>query len=299
MLNRKIYIIFLITIIIVCALIGGNNIKQEGFESHSPRLCCIYAYYEKDKSVDPTCVENLEYFMKNAIQDNVDYYFVINGSKCSVKIPTNKPNIKRFNRENKGFDFGAYSYMLDKIKDKSYDYYFFVNTSVCGPFLGNRNTKDWTQVFIDKFNKPDVKIVGTVLHIFPVAECFGFDLKEIYKHEPPYPHLQSMVFCINRDYKDYLFSIDFFNEDEINNSSFHSVITHKEIALSQHALNKGWKINSVVKQFEDQDYSQIKTGFNPTSNHGEPYCEGCFFGSTITPEEALFFKTNKGLKILQ
>ena len=289
--------------VIVAVLLGTSYVKdREGLETQeNQRLCCIYAYYEKDKSVDPTCVENLDYFMKNGIRDNVDYYFVINGSKCSVEIPTDKPNIKRIDRENKGFDFGAYSYMLDKLKDKTYDYYFFVNTSVRGPFLGDRPTKDWTQVFIDKFNKPDVKIVGTVLHIFPVTDCFGFDLKQIYKHEPPYPHLQSMIFCMNREYKDYLMSIDFFNEEEINNSSFHSVITHKEIALSQHALNNGWQINSVVKQFEDQDYSQIKIGFNPTTRdgNGEPYCEGCFFGSTITPEEALFFKTNKGLKVRQ
>ena len=81
--------------------------------------------------------------------DEVDYYFVINGD-YSIIFP-NKPNIKIYTRENKGYDFGAYSYIVHKLK--RYDYYFFMNTSVKGPYLNNNDKSsqiyllhDWVSI---------------------------------------------------------------------------------------------------------------------------------------------------------
>ena len=130
--NKK-FLIFLILCIVILLLfilniIDENKIKKyESFDNMNKKYVCMYAYYEKDRDYR----SNLEYFLKNGILDNVDYYFILNG-KCSVNIPE-KSNIKVLKRENKGFDFGAWSYALSKIDDE-YDYYIFVNSSVKGPF---------------------------------------------------------------------------------------------------------------------------------------------------------------------
>lgn len=169
-----------------------------------------------------------------------------------------------------------------------------MNTSVRGP---NAKIKTkWTNLFIDKFNK-DVKVVGTTVNVSPLIDVFGHNLNELYGHAPPHTHLQSMVFAIDKEYKDFLMNKGFFNEEEINTKDFHWVVTHKEVGLSQHALNNGWNINSVMSKFADKDYRKEPIGFNPTSNEGEPYCNGCYFGNTIDKYEAVFFKTNRKLTL--
>ena len=137
------------------------------------KLCCIYAYYEKTDSYK----SNLEYFLKNAILDNVDYYIIINGNS-TINIPS-KFNIIVYKRPNIGFDFGAYSYAVSKI-NKIYDYYFFLNTSVCGPYLRN-NDKPWTSYFLDLFNKNlKTKLVGTTINIYGVKSFNGKNFVKLY-----------------------------------------------------------------------------------------------------------------------
>lgn len=70
------------------------------------KICCVYAYYEKDDLYK----ENFVYFLENGIYDEIDYYMIINDS-CSVDIP-NKENIIIMKRENIGYDFGAWRLRL-------------------------------------------------------------------------------------------------------------------------------------------------------------------------------------------
>jgi outer membrane protein assembly factor BamD (BamD/ComL family) len=67
------------------------------------QICCIYAYYEKNEKYK----KNFEHFLQHGILPNVDYFIVVNGL-CTVVIPKYK-NIHVYPRENKGYDFGAYS----------------------------------------------------------------------------------------------------------------------------------------------------------------------------------------------
>jgi hypothetical protein len=95
----------------------NNNLKELN------NIVCFYTYYEKDDLYK----NNFKFFLENGILNNVDYYIIING-ECSVYIPE-KNNIVVYKRENKGYDFGAYSYAIKKLHHK-YEYYFFINTSV-------------------------------------------------------------------------------------------------------------------------------------------------------------------------
>ena len=175
------YTILLVVLFIILLFLFNSNIFgiKENFSSNNKeknKICCFYAYYEKDDLYK----KNFEYFLKNGILDNVDYYIILNGD-CSVAI-NNSPNINILKRKNKGYDFGAYSYAIKQLK-KIYNYYFFLNTSVRGPYLNNHYTsnKNWTDYFIDLFNKKDIKIVGTSINIFPFNLFENYNLKVLYK----------------------------------------------------------------------------------------------------------------------
>jgi hypothetical protein len=280
----------IITFIIV--LFQYKNLKkrtkpilQELFKQRNPSCCCLYTYYEKNDLYK----NNFIYFLDNGILENVDYYIIINGF-CSVEIP-DKENIFVFKRKNKGYDFGAFSYGIKKL-NKKYDYYFFINTSVAGPYLRN-NSKPWTNYFLDLFND-NVHLVGTSINIYGSNRFSKYNLTKLYKKNIPFTHIQSMFFCIDAEYFDYLNKINFFDEDELNNvSNIGYIIAHKEIGLSQIAINNGWNINSILSKYKDLDYINIKEDFNHTSNNGDPYYNNAYFGETINKYDVIFFKTNR------
>lgn len=280
-----IFIIF-ITFILFNNLCNNKKYIKENFDENN-KLCCFYAYYEKNMDYK----NNFQYFLNNAILDNVDYYIIING-KSSIFIPSKK-NIKIYYRENKGYDFGAYSYAIDRL-NKKYDYYFFLNTSVKGPYL--KKNIPWTTFFLNLFQK-DVKVVGTSINIYS-ANSLGekYNLYDFYNKNPPYPHVQSMFFCIDYEYFEYLKNNNFFNEYEINNApDMDYIIVKKEIGLSQNALEKGWNINCILSKYKNLDYRKITKDINNSSFHGDPYYSKSYFGKDIDKYEVIFYKNNRAI----
>jgi hypothetical protein len=246
------------------------------------KLCCLYAYYEKNEDYK----NNFKFFLENGIYNEVDYYIIINGN-CSVDIPK-LDNIKIFKRENIGYDFGAFSHALKRI-DKEYDYYIFLNTSVKGPYLNDKSTK-WYKPFLKLFN-PNVKLVGTTINILDNLRDNRNRLEDLYNHKGPYTHVQSMFFVIDNEYLNYLKSIDFFNEEKINKiTNFWDLIKIYEIGLSQHALLNGWNINCILEQYKDQDYINLK---NNSLLHGDLYYPNRYYGKSIEPSDVIFWKTNR------
>lgn len=278
-----------LTIIIILIVLIILNFKYYENFTVENKLCCLFAYYEKNNQYK----ENLQCFLDNAILDDVDYYIILNGP-CSINIKT-KENIKIIKRENKGYDFGAHSYAVNNFIKKKYDYYIFLNSSVKGPYL--RNNIKWYQPFIKLFNNKDIKIVGTTINIFD-NDNFNNKIKntlaDIYKHPKPYPHVQSMFYIIDKEYFNYLKLINFYDEVRLNSiNNIDEIILYYEFGLSQHALNKGWNINCIIEPYRDLDYRIIDTDFNPYSNHGDIYYKNAYFGKNIDPYDVIFFKNNR------
>lgn len=281
--------IFIVTILIfyiINYLLKKYKEKKENFDNNNNSICALYAYYEKNDLYK----DNFTYFLNNGILDEVDYYIIING-KCTINIPR-RSNITVFKRENKGYDFGAYSYAIKNIK-REYNYYFFINTSVCGPYLKDSN-KPWTSYFLELFND-DVKIVGTSINIY-TSNTLGskYDLTKFYSKNAPYSHVQSMFFCIDNEYYQHLKNINFFDENSMNNAEdMQYVIVTKEIGLSQIALQHGWNINSILSKYKNLDYRVINEDINNTSRNGDPYYPKSYFGEDIDKYEAIFYKNNR------
>ena len=245
-------IIIIIIIIIILFIIKEkyyNNI--DNFSDTNNKYVCMYAYYEKNEEYK----ENLIYFLQNGLLEYVDYYIIING-ECTVDIP-NLNNIIVLKRENKGFDFGAWSYCINQLT-KQYDYYVFLNTSVKGPYLTEEdinNNITWLDKFLVLFNNEDIKMVGTTINIYQGFTEQIEEYKNNYGYEPPYTHIQSMFFILNNEGLNYLLSQNFFDEDRINNyNDILDIIINYEIRLTQLILKNNWNIGSILDIYKNIDF---------------------------------------------
>lgn len=232
-----------------------------------PKLACIYAYFEKDALYK----ENLRFFLKHGLNvPNMTYYIIVNG-ECTVPIPL-KVNVVY--RANAGYDFGAWSHALSIFPMHDFDFVFFLNTSVRGPFR-----ERWPDHFLERF-KGNTKLVGTSINIHHATS-----------QGPPFqPHVQSMFFCLDREALAFLMGQGFFDPLSTTGKSFQEVIREKEIGMSRRLLDNGWNIDCVLSKYQGRDYRRIDTDINPTSVKGDPYYVGAYFGGTIDPKEAVFFK---------
>jgi hypothetical protein len=254
----------------------------------------IYSYYQKNDEY----VKNFEFFIHNGIYSDIDYIFCINGRECSITIP-DLPNIKILPRDNHDYDFGAYADALKTIDMNTYDYFFFINTSVRGPFLPEeiRSTTRWTKPFL-KLLTGDVKLVGTSINILNVTDEntqkeMSLNLLTEKGYNPPFPHVQSQVFLLDREGLKFIMSKDFFNQSA--EGQFVKFIVLREVMLSQLILKNGWNINCLLPKYQGLNYKTISADINETSVNGDPYYIGAYFGGTIRPYDVMFIKTNRNV----
>ena len=78
----------LLYILLICLIFYFYKSNIDSFEDTNNKICCLFAYYEKNDMYK----ENLNFFLNNGIYDEIDYYIIIN-DKCTLTLP-NKPNIK-------------------------------------------------------------------------------------------------------------------------------------------------------------------------------------------------------------
>ena len=281
-------IIFLFIIAIIYINIYCKK-KYELFSNTNNKYVCLYAYYEKNEQYR----NNLMYFLNNGgILEDVDYYIIINGNS-SVNIPDLK-NIKIIRRKNKGFDFGAWSHVIQNylLKSKIYEYYIFINNSVEGPYIPkSKQNKNWLNIFLELFSNEDIKLVGSTINILDkqLNKPINKKLMDMFDFKIPYTHVQSMFFILNVDGFNYLNNLNFFNEKKINKlKHMDDLISNYEIGLSQLILKNNWNINCIVPYYKNLDYRKIK--FNINTSGDDVLYNNAFFGKTLQPEDVIFYK---------
>jgi hypothetical protein len=262
--------------------------------SKNEKTLIIYAYYEKNYEY----IKNLEFFLKFGLYDDIDYIFCIANKTCSIQIPS-LPNIKIILRDNIGYDFGAYADALETIDINLYNNFFFINTSVRGPFLPKelRSTTRWTDHFL-KLLTNDTKLVGTTINIYNITDPDD----QIYRHlnlltekgyTAPFPHVQTQLFAIDNEALQYIISSGFFNKPMETN--YYKFIALYEVLLSQLILKKNWNINCILPKYKDLDYRTLTYDINPSNLNGDPGCHNSYFGGTIEPYDVIFIKTNRNI----
>lgn len=271
-------------------ILGTTTKKIEKFKG--VRKVCFYVYYEKDEEYK----KNFEFFQRYGIYDNMDYVIILNG-KCTVPIVViQRDNVRILYRDNIGYDFGAYAHGLVVLgkKKENYDYFFFINTSVRGPYMYPDSEKDlssWSDTFIDLFDGKDVHLVGCTINVN--VNCWW--VESYYKRPGPFPHVQSYVFVLDRAGLDLLEPTIFSTDNPT--CSFDETILKYEIGMSEKILKNNWNIACTARKYQGYDYRTLKSNINTSAlvYYGDPCYPFAYFGDHLDAREIIFIKTNRGL----
>lgn len=235
------------------------------------KIIILYSYFESEA----TRKDNLTYFFKNGYFNvpNIDYLFILNG-KYTVDIPK-MSNILTLERENKGWDFGAWVDGLTALTQK-YDYYIFLNDSCRGPFLINGlQGLDWIQIFCGLINDK-VKLAGATINCEVT------------------PHVQTYAWVTDHIGLDILLQNHIF--DPITEEHVGQIILNREIGASKVILKNGFHINCMLNKYKyvldwnDPMYKDCNHCMNPASGIMQ------YDGMNVHPLEVLFIKC-KGPKL--
>lgn len=242
-------------------------------------LAVLFSYCEVGR-LPKLRIKNLNFFLKHGLilDGSTDYYFLINGHKLSVNIPKHD-NIKIIFRDNKNYDFGAYSELLLKNNfTEKYDFFMFINDSVRGPFMYDWTKKliDWRYVFIQLLDN-DTKIVGPTINNYNGkahvnSECFMLDKK-------------GMLICIEKK---------IFSNKQYDNIGL--VCQDCEVRMSQVILDKGYNIASLMLCYKGIDFRKYRNNKSLNVNirkSGDPLYNNKYHGINLNPYETIFFKSNR------
>jgi len=245
----------------------------------------LYHYYEKDNSYK----DNLLHFLSFGYSKTIDYVVIVAG-KHSLNLPS-ADNISYIFTENLNNDFGGYCYAINNVLDTSrYEYFFFINSSVRGPFLTARDKKLWTQYFIEQV-QPDTGIVGSSINIPPINAACSINYSEKYGPTNNCSHTQTTSYLLPKQTLLYLINKGFYSSSGILDKE--DAIRDYEVRLSQLITLQGWNLRSLLPEYNNIDYRIPHTDINPTSDNGDPCFKDCYFGRSIHPNEIIFIKTNR------
>lgn len=252
------------------------------------QIAVFYHFFEKDKIYK----QNLIFFLSTAYSKDIDFY-ILCSSAIDFEIP-HLDNISVINTPNKNFDFGAFSNFINQYLIREYNFYFFINSSVRGPFINQNNNSFWTDCFM-RHIADDVHLVGSTIAIpeknTPEVERFKGLFPNLNNR---CSHVQSMAFCLSSTGYNHLMNLGFFDETEDKNKL--DIICNYELRLSAEMIKNNWNIKCLLPEYNEIDYRKYEDS-NMASilgDHDGPIDKGTYFGRTVSPYETIFAKINRG-----
>lgn len=206
---------------------------------------------------------------------NVDFIIICNHPTLKVRVPS---YVQYINRENNGYDFGAWSdVVLDHDLVNKYDHFIFVNSSVSGPYTD----KKWTDIFL-KGLQGNIKLYGCTINAMS---------KYYLSEDPMYrSHVQSYLFCMDKKTLAFLIEKGIFSKTYVK--TFNNAIVYKEVLMSRYIIEKGWNIGSILPYYQGVDFTfktkKLKKYAQFLSNIMTPKYENKLW----TKEQLIFVKGN-------
>ncbi|QWE22876.1 hypothetical protein FD975_01320 [Polynucleobacter sp. AP-Jannik-300A-C4] len=255
----------------------------------SNNVLVLYHYFEKDQSY----IDNFAHFLRFGYDSSLNYLIIVAG-EYSIELPA-LDNIEYLFTENRNFDYGGYCAAIKNLNLwQRYDFYFFINSSVRGPFLLGHCNQKWTKLFIENFSN-DVGIVGSVISTTPcehsIAKMYYKKYGVLDRNEQFLGHVQTTCYVLSRDVLSQLIEDGFYEGfDELSKDE---TVRDYEIRLSQLILDMGLNLRCMLPEYNQIDYRETLVDINPTSREGDSGFEGSYFGRSAHPYEAIFIKTSR------
>ena len=256
----------------------------------SAKILVLYHYFEKDLSYR----DNLCHFLAFGIEPYADYLIIISGPH-TLELPV-IANVKYVFTEPKRSDFGGYAHAInDGLNIEPYEYVFFINSSVRGPFISANQKQTWLDIFLDqlRFERDDVGLVGTTICTLDQNFRHSINYQKRFGGNPLFSHVQTMAYGLPNAVLKKLIASGFYQEDRDSTKSL--AIENYEIHLSQLVLQQGKNLRCLLPEFNQIDYRKPHLNPNSTSTIGDPNEVLGYFGRSVHPYEVLFIKTNRHL----
>ena len=260
----------------------GNVTSLEPVKSDT---LIIYHYFEKDS----TYIENFLHFLIFGYSEENDYLVLIAG-ECTIELPKlNK--LTYFFTKNMNYDYGGYCEAINKYPCiLGYEFIFFINSSVRGPFMPSNSKQSWTSIFRDKITS-EIGLIGTTINILPTNSPPSREYRKRYGGDEPYSHVQTMAYAVPQKTFKYLYESGFYEiRSELTKEE---VIEDYELRLSQVVLSMGLNIACLLPEYNKIDYRGKHQEINPTSRNGDVCYPNAYFGRSAHPFEVIYIKTNR------
>jgi hypothetical protein len=247
----------------------------------------VYHFFHKDDSY----LENFQHFMLFAYTKEHDYCILIAGD-TSALLPQ-ASNIRYLKVQNINNDYGGYCQLFsDHFTDiDQYENYLFINSSVRGPFLLPGTTETWIEKYLHKLDS-GTGLVGGTICILTQDNDHSISYKKRWGGNSA-THVQTMSYAMHKDTLRYLIESGFYHKQP--KLSKKVVIEDYEIRLSQLVLQKGLDLKCLLPEYNQQSYLAPHQDMNLRSAWGDPSPINSYFGRTLSPFEAMFVKTNRGI----
>lgn len=224
----------------------------------------------------------VKHFLEKAVFEDpdIDWLFIYNGLQDTFDVP---PYMKKFYRDNKGFDFGGWTDAIHHEDNKNkYDNYLFINSSVHGPYLPVDFKGKWTDIYLNGLNNNNIRLFGSSINTVGSPEWKS--------------HVQSFIFCMDNEVLHYLILRGIFKENSYP-ITFQDAIWQREVPMSVYVLQKGWNIGCTWKRFDGIDFTFRSIPFGKAPNHHLLVMDDMqyprFEGKEWTREELVFVKGNR------
>lgn len=243
----------------------------------------------------PSYINNLIFFLKFALSAQVDIFVSISGISEVPNYLPQHPRIVYTIVPNRNFDLGGHVENSKIIAARDhYDYVFFVNCSVRGPFLPAYYQGKWFDPFLSLFDH-ETGAVASSMNLFLPKSKKGFSIlaQKLLGTDRVLSHMQSSCFCLKYSvFNDLLPGI--LSESGKCMTKDEAIVEY-EISLSQEILSLGYRIKCLLPEYNSTDYRQGSFPFNFHTKYGDVLKKGAYFGRTPHPYELVFAKTNRGL----
>lgn len=231
----------------------------------------VYHYFHRDVLYR----DNLAHFLRFGLLRELDYLFIVQGDSFFPIFDFS--NVSVFRASNEGLDFGGISqaFAAGKIPSDR-ERYFFLNSSVRGPFLSPWQQGYWPAAF-DPLFKVGFDLVGATRNSGFLPDAMS-------------PHIQTTAYGLSGRAWRMLTEKGFFNQRIAKKKI--EIIEQYEIGLTCQMQGFGLRVASLVP---DRIWHDGNWMVSPTSIEGDANYKRGYFGSSFHPLDVVFPKTNRNI----
>jgi len=225
----------------------------------------LYTFHNNTISNNRT----LQQLMKH-VNESQHLLIIINNMNLTIHIK--KEYVTFINRENKGYDFGAWGAGLSTINIDDYKYYIFINGSAGCLQL----TPDWTDNYTNKLDDT-LRLFGSTIN------CMDDPINKA--------HIQTYIFSMEASTVKILLDNNIFN---INNDlSMKNVINNYEIKMSRIIIDKGYNIGCLMNIYKNIDFRFLDKKLPMNIKFYNDIHHSNSLNILWSIEEVIFFKYNR------